>query len=393
MMTLGASPAMSRGWGARANPIARRTEWLLIISAASLSILGAFLVWSATNVQLELRGSDPQFFFKRHLLNTAIGIVLCFAVSRFDHRLLRAYTPILYALAFIGLVVVLTPLGVEYNGAQNWIPVFAGFTIQPSELAKPALIVGMAFLLAEKRDAEIEPNDRDVILTLVLAGVPMVLIMLEPDLGTTLVIAVAVLGVLAVSGARRAWVIGLFIVAIVGIAAAMRLPNLLEPYQKARLSCFADPSQGVRDFCYNAIQARIAIGAGGANGEGLFKGQQTQGGFVPFNQTDFIFSVVGEELGLTGGVIVIVLMSAIIWRALVIAARATDLFGRLIATGIVCWFGFQVFENIGMNLGIMPITGVPLPFMSYGGTSMFACWIAIGLLINVSKDRQASRHH
>jgi rod shape determining protein RodA len=389
-MTLMRSPAMSSRSGGRPG-IVRRTEWLLLISAATLSVMGALLVWSATNVQLEFNGSDPQFFFKRHILNTLIGMVLCLGVSRFDHRMLRAYTPVLYALAFIGLVVVLTPLGVEYNGAQNWIPLFAGFTIQPSELAKPALIVGMAFLLAEKRDAEVEPRDSDVILTLVLAGVPMVLIMLEPDLGTTLVIAVCVLGVLAVSGARRAWVMGLFAVAIIGVTAALRLPGILEPYQKARLSCFADPGLGVRDFCYNAIQARIAIGAGGVTGQGLFQGQQTQGGFVPFNQTDFIFSVLGEELGLTGALLVIVLIGVIIWRALVIAGRATDLFGRLIATGIVCWFGFQAFENIGMNLGIMPITGVPLPFLSYGGTSMFACWIAIGLLINVSKDRQVSR--
>lgn len=384
-------PMVAPRRGATSASLVRRTDWALIISATTLSVIGAFVVWSATRMKLDANGSDPQFYFKRHLLNLAIGMVLCLLVSRFDHRLLRAYTPLLYGVAFIGLVVVLTPLGAEYNGAQNWIPIVAGFTVQPSELAKPALIVGMAFILAEKRDAEVEPRDSDVLLTLVLAGVPMLLILLEPDLGTTLVIAVAVLGVLAVSGARRLWIMGLFGLAVAGVTAALTLPGILEEYQRNRLSCFADPGLGVRDYCYNAIQARIAIGAGGLEGQGLFQGQQTQGGFVPFNQTDFIFSVVGEELGLAGSLLVIVLIGVILWRSLVIASRATDLFGRLIATGITCWFAFQSFENIGMNLGIMPITGVPLPFMSYGGTSMFACWIGIGLLINVSQDRQASR--
>lgn len=375
----------------RGPSLSARTDWLLIFAAATLSLLGAFMVYSATKVELEADGSDPFYFFKRHLVNAVIGALLCWGVTRLDHRLLRAYTPILYIAAFVGLVVVLTPLGVEYNGAQNWIPLFGGYTIQPSEFAKPALIVGMAFLLAEKRDAEVEPYDKDVLLTLLFAGLPMVLILLEPDLGTTLVVGVAVLGVLAVSGARRLWVGGLFLAAVAAVATVLVVPSILADYQKARLSCFINPSQGVREWCYNAIQARIAIGAGGVAGEGLLNGQQTQGGFVPFNQTDFIFSVVGEELGLLGGLLVLTLLGIIIWRALRIAARATDLFGRLIATGIVCWFGFQSFENIGMNLGIMPITGVPLPFMSYGGSSMFACWIAIGLLINVSLDRQASR--
>ena len=375
----------------RAVPLAARTDWLLIFAATTLSILGAFMVYSATKVELEADGSDPYYFLKRHLVNAVIGAILCWGVTKLDHRLLRAYTPILYIAAFIGLVAVLTPLGVEYNGAQNWIPMFGGYTIQPSEFAKPALIVGMAFLLAEKRDAEVEPHDRDVMLTLLFAGIPMGLILLEPDLGTTLVIGVAVLGVLAVSGARRLWVGGLFALAVAGVAIVLTVPNLLAEYQKARLSCFIDPGLGVREWCYNAIQARIAIGAGGVTGEGLLHGQQTQGGFVPFNQTDFIFSVIGEELGLLGGLLVIGLLAIIVWRALRIASRATDLFGRLIATGVVCWFGFQAFENIGMNLGIMPITGVPLPFMSYGGSSMFACWIAVGLLINVSLDRHASR--
>ena len=372
-------------------PVVAGTDWVLVISALTLSLVGAALVWSATRVELADAGLDPERTLNRHLINLTVGVAIGFFVSRFDHRMLRAYTPILYVLALIGLLVVLTPAGVEYNGAQNWIPLVAGFTIQPSELAKPALIVASAFLLAEKRDAEAEPRDPDVALVLVLTGVPMLLILLQPDLGTMLIIGVTILAVLAVSGARRIWVVGLLGGATAAVTAALTVPGLLQPYQIARLSCFADPSQSARDFCYNAIQARIAIGAGGVDGQGLFSGPQTQGGFVPFNQTDFIFSVAGEELGLVGSLAILALLMLIIWRGLVIASRATDLFGRLIAVGVVAWFAFQSFENIGMNLGIMPITGVPLPFVSYGGTSMFASWIAIGLLINVAQDRQASR--
>ena len=374
----------------RAKQLSRRTDWILIVAATTLSLIGAAVVYSATAVQFESSGGNGTRLLERHLLNMVLGMVMCFGVTRLDHRLLRAYTPVLYGLAFIGLLVVLTPIGVEYNGAQLWIPVVAGFTIQPSEFAKPAIIVAMAFLLAEKRDSETEPQDRDVILSLIMAGVPMLLILIEPDLGTTLVIGVVVLGILAVSGARRLWVVGPLLGVLVSIVVVLN-SGFLQSYQRARLQCFVDPGQGARDLCFNAIQARIAIGAGGVTGEGLLNGQQTQGRFVPFNHTDFVFSVVGEELGLIGGLVVIGLIGVILWRAMVIANRATDLFGRLIATGVICWFGFQAFENIGMNLGIMPITGVPLPFLSYGGTSMFACWIAIGLLINVALDRQASR--
>ena len=157
----------------------------------------------------------------------------------------------------------------------------------------------------------------------------------------------------------------------------------------ARLTSFLDPDSDPTAAAYNATQARIAIGGGGLFGRGLFEGPQTQGNFVPVNESDFIFTVVGEEVGFVGGVIVILLLSLILWRGMRIALNATDLFGRLVATGVVAWLGFQMFENIGMALGIMPVTGVPLPFVSYGGTSMFASWIALGLLENVRVHEQS----
>jgi rod shape determining protein RodA len=362
--------------------VLRRLDWTLIAAALSLSVLGAVLVWSATRGELSGFGNDTQTFLKRHLINLLIGLALAVVVSRFDYRLLRAYTPILYVLSVLGLVVVLSPLGSTINGAQAWIALPGGFTIQPSEFAKIAIILGMSMLLSEKRDAENEPRDVDVLLALAVAAIPMALVMLQPDLGTVMVTAVAVFGIIAVSGAKTRWLVG--IVAAVALVAFVAIQvGILAQYQLDRLTAFADPAADPRGIGFNTQQARIAIGSGGWFGTGLFEGPQTQGRFVPYNQTDFVYSVAGEEFGFLGAAGIVALFAVVLWRAIRIAARASDLFGRLVATGIACWFAFQMFENIGMNLGIMPVTGVPLPFVSYGGSSMFANWIAVGLLLNV----------
>lgn len=363
----------------------RRLDWTLLIAALSLSGLGALLVWSATKQrQLDLN-LDPDSFIKKHLLNLAIGLVLGFAMSKFDYRLLRAYTPILYGLSILGLMAVLV-VGSTVNGAHAWISLPAGFTLQPSEFAKLAIILGMSMILSEKRDAEPEPKDRDVVLALLLAAIPAALIMKQPDLGTVMVILTIVVGVVAVSGARSRWIIGLLVGTALVAALAIHF-DVIKSYQVNRLTAFADPQSGSETFGYNTQQARIAIGSGGLSGQGLFKGAQTQGKFVPENQTDFVYSVAGEELGFMGSGAIILMLGVILWRGFIIATRASDLFGRLVATGVICWFAFQAFENIGMNLGIMPVTGVPLPFVSYGGSSMFAGWMAIGLLQNVHLRR------
>jgi rod shape determining protein RodA len=378
-MTLAYPQAIARR---PSSSVLRRLDWTLIAAALSLSVLGAVLVWSATRGELEGFGNDTQTYLKRHLVNLLIGLALAVVVSRFDYRLLRAYTPILYGLSVIGLVAVLSPLGSTINGAQAWIALPGGFTIQPSEFAKIAIILGMSMLLSEKRDAENEPRDVDVLLALAVAAIPMALVMLQPDLGTVMVTAVAVFGIIAVSGAKTRWLIGILVtVALVAFVAIQ--VGILKQYQLDRLTAFADPSVDPRGIGFNTQQARIAIGSGGWFGTGLFEGPQTQGRFVPYNQTDFVYSVAGEELGFLGAAGIVALFAVVLWRAVRIAARASDLFGRLVATGIACWFAFQMFENIGMNLGIMPVTGVPLPFVSYGGSSMFANWIAIGLLLNV----------
>jgi rod shape determining protein RodA len=364
----------------------RRIDWTLLLAVLGLCAIGGALVWSATR-QAEIdSGGDPNAFLEKHVLNVGIGLCLGTAASVFDYRMLRAYAPVIYLLSLAGLAAVLSPLGSTINGSHSWIVLPAGFSIQPSELAKVALVVGMAVLLSEKRDAEDTPRDLDVVLTLGFAAVPLALVMLQPDLGTALVVSATVLGVVAVSGAPLRWIVGLVSGAVLVAFVAVQV-GLLKDYQLDRFRAFYDPSADPKGAGYNVRQAQIAIGSGGFHGEGLFHGAQTQGQFVPAQQTDFIFTVAGEELGFVGAALIVALLGLVLWRAGRIAMRAEDLFGRLVATGVLCWFAFQAFENIGMTLGIMPVTGVPLPFVSYGGSSMFANMLAVGLLMNVHMRR------
>ena len=360
----------------------RDLDWILLIAALAVTVYGSMLVWSASRADLA-SDSDPQSYLKRHLLNVAVGVVLGFLVSRVDYRWLRAYTPIIYGLSIFLLFLPFVPgIGATIAGARAWIDLPGGMTLQPSEFAKVAVILMMAVLLSEKRDIESEPRDRDVLLSLLAAVFPILIILVQNDTGTVLILGSVALSIIAVSGARTRWVVGLIGGAVVSVLLAIQL-GLLKEYQVARLTSFINPSADVSSAAYNSNQARIAIGGGGWFGYGLFEGPQTQGKFVPVNESDFIFTVVGEELGFIGALVLILLLGVVLWRAVVIAYRADDLFGRLVATGIVAWLAFQMFENVGMSLGIMPITGIPLPFVSACGTSMMATWIAIGLLQNV----------
>jgi rod shape determining protein RodA len=207
---------------------------------------------------------------------------------------------------------------------------------------------------------------------------PLALIMLQPDLGSALVLLSATLGVLIAAGVRTRWIVGLLALAVLGAVLAIKA-GVLADYQLARFAAFAHPGRDPQGVAYNITQAHIAIAHGGWFGQGLFHGAQTRGAFVPEQQTDFVFSVAGEELGFLGSALIIALLGVVLWRGLRIAAASSGA-SRLIAAGIVCWLGFQSFENIGMNLGLTPVTGLPLPFISYGGSSMFAQGIALGLL-------------
>jgi rod shape determining protein RodA len=390
-MTLGypttIAPPKRRSLTSRATgreSVLRRLDWVLFLCALTLSLGGAVFVYSATRVVGP--GDDPTAFLKRHFINLAIGLILAAATMLFDYRTLRAYAPFVYVASILGLLAVLSPLGTAINGAQAWILLPGGFSVQPSEFMKVALVVGLAMLLAERRDAETEPQFRDVLTALLIAAVPLALVMLQPDLGTAVVMGMIVLGILAVAGVRLTWLAGLLVLGVVGAFVAVHV-GVLDQYQIDRLLAFANPDLDPQGVGYNTNQARIGVGSGGLLGAGLFQGSQTGGAFIPEQETDFIFTVIGEELGFVGSAGIVALFALLLWRAGRIAMRAEDLFGTLVATGILCWFTFQMFENIGMVIGIMPVTGVPLPFVSYGGSSMFANWMAIGLLENVHLRR------
>ncbi|MEV0171833.1 rod shape-determining protein RodA [Streptomyces sp. NPDC050803] len=371
--------------------LARRLDWPILLSALALSLIGSILVFSATRNRTEINQGDQYYFLVRHIMNTGIGFALMIATVWLGHRTLRTAVPILYGASVFLILLVLTPLGSTVNGAHSWIVLGGGFSLQPSEFVKITIILGMAMLLAARVDAGDKPypDHRTVLQALGLAAVPMLIVMLMPDLGSVMVMVVIVLGVLLASGASNRWVFGLLSAGTIGALAVWQL-HILDDYQIARFAAFANPSLDPAGVGYNTNQARIAIGSGGLTGAGLFNGSQTTGQFVPEQQTDFVFTVAGEELGFVGGGLIIVLLGILLWRACRIARETTELYGTIVAAGIVAWFAFQAFENIGMTLGIMPVTGLPLPFVSYGGSSMFAVWVAVGLLQSIRVQRPMS---
>ncbi len=356
---------------------------VLTAALALLLIIGTLLVYAATRDWYARNGLDPQYYLKRHVINIAIGIALAYGTTVIDYRLLRAYTPIFWGLAVLGLIIVLIPgLGSSVNGARAWISLPGGFQIQPAELAKIAIIIGMSMLLSERSHDSNQPSSRDVFQALIIAGIPVLLIIVQPDMGTAFIISASVITIVAVSGAPSRWVVGLLVLAIL-MATVATQTGVISEYQLKRLQTFVDPTADTQGAGYQLRQARITVGSGGLLGTGLFNGPQTNGRFVPEQQTDFIFTVAGEELGFLGSGVIIFLYLLILMRAFAIARRTSDPFGRLVVTGVIAWFAFQIFENIGMTLGLMPMTGVPLPFISYGGSSMFATLIGFGLLQNV----------
>jgi rod shape determining protein RodA len=356
---------------------------VLTIVVGLLLFLGTLLVWAATRDWYARGGLDPQYYLKRHIINILIGAVLAYGVTVIDYRLLRAYTPFLWGAAVLGLLIVLIPgLGTEKNGAKAWIALPGGFQIQPAEFAKVGIIIGMAMILSERSHDSDKPSNKNVLQSLAVAALPVLLIVLQPDMGTILIIAASVVTMIAVSGTSSKWVVGLLLLAVSGGFIAVQA-GVVSEYQVKRLQTFVDPNADTQGSGYQLRQARITVGSGGLLGTGLFNGPQTSGRFVPEQQTDFIFTVAGEQLGFVGSGAILILYLILLMRAFSIARRTSDPFGRLVCTGVIAWFAFQMFENIGMTLGMMPMTGVPLPFISYGGSSMFATLIGFGLLQNV----------
>ncbi len=367
----------------RSRVVVPRLDWTLFGAAGLILTIGTLLVWSATSTNDVLTQGDSTAYLHKHLVNIVIGLVLAAAVMATDHRWVRIVTPLVYVASIVGLLLVLV-MGTTINGSRSWL-MLGGLSIQPAEFAKLAVVIGMAMIIAERTESSRQRRVGmvDVALMGVIAGIPALLIILQPDLGTMLVLSATVFGVLAVAGVPRRWLVSLFAGGVTVAVLAVSL-GLLKQYQINRFMAFTDPGLDPRGAGYNTTQARIAIGNGGLFGQGLFDGSQTKSRFVPEQHTDFIFTVAGEELGLIGAGFLILLFAVLLWRALHISFNADDMFGRVAAAGIACWFAFQTFQNVGMCLGIMPVTGVPLPLVSYGGSSMFASMMALGLLQNIA---------
>ncbi len=362
---------------------------ILTAAVGVLLFIGTLLVYAATRDWYSANGLDPEYYLKRHVINIVIGLALAWGTTIIDYRLLRAYTPFIWGLGIFGLILVLIPgIGSEVNGAQAWISLPFGFQIQPAEIAKISIIIGISMLLSERTHNSDEPSNQDVVKALGVAALPILLILLQPDMGTVFIISAAVVTIIAVSGAPTRWVVGLLLVALIGGFVATKA-GVVSEYQIKRLQTFVDPNADTDGAGYQLRQARITVGSGGLLGTGLFDGPQTSGRFVPAQQTDFIFTVAGEQLGFIGSGFILFLLFIVLMRGFAIARRSTDPYGTLVSTGVVAWFAFQIFENIGMTLGLMPMTGVPLPFMSYGGSSMFANLIGFGLLQNVHASQRS----
>jgi rod shape determining protein RodA len=343
------------------------------------------MVYSASHRKLAEAGIDPYYYLKRQGAFVVVGVAVMVLVASIDYRIFRDYTAVIYPVMVFVLLAVLTPLGSRSRGQQGWFQ-FGPYQLQPSEFAKLALIICLAAYLANHR------GDLDwgaLVRVIAFAAVPMLLIYKQPDLGTALVFVAVLMGMLLVAGARPRHLALLAAVGVLLVTAVLQL-GVLKTYQRDRLSAFLDPQGGassVTSARRNLDQSKIAIGSGGFTGKGLFKGTQTNLSYVPEQNTDFIFTVVGEELGLVGSVVLLGLFAMVVWRTWRTASLAKDLSGTLMCVGILSMFVFQIFENVGMTMGIMPITGIPLPFMSYGGSSVLVSFASIGLVLNVHMRR------
>jgi rod shape determining protein RodA len=361
----------------------RHLDAVLVVAALALAVIGMLMVYSATHQSLAALRLDPGTYLKKQATFVATGVVVVLVMAAFDYRFLKVYAGMIYVASLALLVLVRTPLGATVRGSQRWFQLF-GFQFAPSEAAKLAVIVMLAAFLAELRLREL--SLQDVYRATAIAALPALLVFLQPDLGTSIVIASILVGVLVVAGTRPRHLGILAITAMILIFGALQT-GLVRDYQIDRLRAFLDPENVPQAILHNREQAEITIGSGGLTGRGFLSGTQTNLDFVPEQHTDFIFTVVGEEFGFAGASIVLLLYGILIWRAFRIALLSKDPFGTYLAAGIASMFAVQMFVNIGMTVGIMPITGIPLPFVSYGGSSLLTSCAAVGLLLNVHMRR------
>ena len=359
----------------------RHVDLVLVGCVVAVGALGCLMIFSAT------RGRNPadfntEYLFKQ-MLFMALGAGAMVVTAGIDYRRYRELAPIAYGGALVLLLLVVSGLGSTRKGTQAWFPL-GPFQLQPSELTKVVVIVALASVIAHF-DSELDVGRLVAILGAL--ALPMALILLQPDLGTALVFVAVGMGMLLIGGARLRHILVLTALGITGTILVLQ-SGMLESYQQCRLSSFLEQDNpDCTGAAYNTDQAKITIGSGGILGKGPSNGTQTRLGLVPEQHTDFIFTAVGEELGFVGSATLLALLAVIAWRIWRTAQMARDPLGTLICIGVLSMFVFQVFENVGMTMGIMPVTGIPLPFMSYGGSSTLTEFIAIGLVLNIHMRR------
>jgi rod shape determining protein RodA len=350
-----------------------------------VALFGVLMVFSATRDALIKEGFDPHYFLKRQGLFVVLGVAIMLVVSRIDYRRFEQLATPAYVLSIVALLAVKTPLGSSALGSQRWFS-FGPIQIQPSEFTVLAMILAVATYCERRPDGL---SMRDVRRLLLMAGIPIGLVYLQPDLGTSIIMVIILVVMLAIAGVPPRFLVLLGCIGA-GIATIAIVLGVLHHYQVVRLTSFLQPcsdNPAIQKYCYQVAQAKIAIGAGGLFGQGFFHGLQTTLGYVPEQHTDFIFTAVGEQLGFVGAAGLIAVLAAIGGRMLRASMLSRDHLGRLLAAGIFTFFAFSCFQNIGMIMGLMPVTGIPLPFMSYGGSAAVCFFLAVGVVLSVTNRK------
>jgi rod shape determining protein RodA len=362
---------------------------ILALGATFAAVIGVIIVYSATRGILVQAGASPSYYLKRQALFVVLGIMCMAGLYFLDYRYVEVTGIVIYWVSVALLLGVLVPgIGKHALGSTRWYSL-GPLQLQPSEFAVLGLLIGVSTFCSRRVEGL---TWRDIVKLLGMGAVPIGLVLIQPDLGTSLIMTVMLLVLLAVAGIPNRIILLLLAGAVAVVVLALEL-GLLHHYQITRITSFLHqstphPSKALQTAVYNLKQAKETIGAGGMTGTGLFHGSQTNLGYVPEQQTDFIFTAIGEQLGFIGSVGVLAVMGIILWRCIVIAQRARDRFGRLLAMGFLTFLAFSVFQNAGMTMGIMPITGIPLPFISYGGTAVIAFFCGTGLVLSVAAPRR-----
>ena len=359
----------------------------LLTLPIAISVLGLLMIYDASGSETRRGGLSRLYYVERQSAALVIGLIAMGVIMAIDYRRIRDAWPLVY-IGVLPLLAGVVVLGRNHNGAQAWFQV-GPFQFQPSEIAKVALVVAIAGYCHQHR------GDLDawrVAVAVGLAGLVMAIVYAQHDLGTMLVIMVCAAAVLVIAGLKPVHIIVLLMLAATLVGAAV-LTGKVKTYQLDRLASFTDqssagvPAHDLTASQFNLSASKSAIASGGFEGAGFGRGVQTKNGFVPEQHTDFIFTAVGEDLGFIGGATLLLLYALLVWRLWRIALLSSDFFGTLVAIGVLAMFAIQVFENVGMTMGIMPITGIPLPFMSYGGSAVIASFIAVGLVLNIHMRR------